>query len=81
MEASSNGHITVDRDAIKIPDLVLFESLGAKSASQADLVAFLDRVVVGGISQVPLHRLLEVVQAVRVVMDEMSNPKDGQGKA
>jgi hypothetical protein len=73
--------LKVDLSCLTIGDLVLFDSLRTRQASQAELVAFLDRVVVGGASQLPLTRLGDVMTAIQESVATLGNPVDGQGKA
>ena len=73
--------LKVDLSCLTIGDLVLFDSLRTRQSSQAELVAFLDRVVVGGASELPLTSLPAVMQAITEAMAALGNPKDGQGKA
>ncbi len=72
--------IEVDFSALTIGDLVLFDAFKSNSASQVEMVAFLDRVVVGGASRLPLTRLGEVVTAIAEATKQLANPVDGQGK-
>jgi hypothetical protein len=72
--------ITVDLSCLTIGDLVLFDALRTRQSTQADLVTFLDRVVVGGASRLPLTRLGDVMKAISAGMAQLGNPVDGQGK-
>lgn len=73
--------IKVDLSGLKIKDLALFEKIQNGATSQADLIALLDRVVVGGASELPLTALGDVMQAIREAMGAIARPQDGQGKA
>lgn len=73
--------ITVDLSGLKVKDLILFEQMRSGALSQAAIVELLDRVVVGGASELPLTQLPDVIAAVAAAMADLSNPQDGQGKA
>ena len=73
--------IQVDLSTLKIKDLALFEQAGTNTLSKVALIDLLDRVVVGGASELPLTRLSEIVIAIGKAVAELTNPKDGQGKA
>lgn len=73
--------IRVDLSSLKIKDLALFEKMQGGSTSQGEIIAFLDRVVVGGASELPLTQLGDVMQAISAALDDMAKPRDGQGKA
>ena len=73
--------IKVDLSGLKIKDLALFEQAGTGALSRIELVGLLDRVVVGGASELPLTRLSEILEAIKLAVAEIANPKDGQGKA
>lgn len=73
--------IEVNLSVLKIKDLAFFEDAKAGTLSQRDMIALLDRVVVGGASELPLTVLPDIMAALTQAMSEMSNPKDGQGKA
>lgn len=77
----ANVPIEVDFSSLTIGDLALFDAFKNNSASQADMVKLLDRVVVGGASRLPLTRLKDVVDAVVKATEQLVNPVDGQGKA
>lgn len=74
-------NITVDLSGLKIKDLALFDQARAGALSTAAMVELLDRVVVGGASELPLTQFGEIIAAVTQAMEALSNPKDGQGKA
>lgn len=65
---------TIDMDQVKIPDLVLLERAGNRELSAAEMVAFLDRVVVGGVADVPITRIRAIVDAVRAALDTQIDP-------
>lgn len=73
--------IKIDLSGLKIKDLALFENAKEGGMSQKSMVEILDRVVVGGAAELPLTVLPEVMAALTAAMAELSNPKDGQGKA
>lgn len=73
--------IAVDLSGLKIKDLVLFEQMRTGELAQSRIIELLDRVVVGGASELPLAALPDVIQAVAEAMQAISNPRDGQGKA
>lgn len=73
--------IQVDLSGLKIKDLALFEQAGSGELSRASLVELLDRVVVGGASELPLTALPDILDAIRAKVAEIANPQDGQGKA
>lgn len=73
--------IQIDLSGLKIKDLALFENAKEGGMSQKSMVEILDRVVVGGAAELPLTVLPEVMAALTAAMAELSNPKDGQGKA
>jgi len=67
--------IQIDLSNLKIKDLALFEQAGAGALSRQALVDLLDRVVVGGASELPLTRLSEVLDAIKRAVAEIANPK------
>ncbi len=73
--------IQIDLSGLKIKDIALFESAQAGTLTQTGMLSLLDRVVVGGAGELPLTALKDVMEALSVAVAEMSNPKDGQGKA
>jgi hypothetical protein len=73
--------IKVDLSGLTIGDLRLFDAMQNRQASQDELITFLDRVVVGGASQLPLTRLGDVMAAIQAAVAQIANPVDGQGKA
>lgn len=73
--------IKIDLSGLTIGDLKLFDTFQAGNGGNAQLVDFLDRVVVGGASSLPLASLPEVVEAIKLEVQQLANPKDGQGKA
>jgi hypothetical protein len=73
--------IHIDLSSLKVKDLALFERMQGRTAPQSEIIGFLDRVVVGGASELPLTTLPAVMQAITEAMAALGNPKDGQGKA
>lgn len=67
--------ITIDLAGLKIKDLVLFDKIRTGEMSQAAIVELLDRVVVGGASELPLTQLNQVLEAVTKALGEIANPK------
>lgn len=72
-------NIEIDLSGLKIKDLVLFENAG--KMTQTQLVELLDRVVVGGASELPLTQLRTIIAAVKAKFQELSNPLDAEKKA
>jgi len=79
--ADGSLNLKVDLSNLKIKDLILFEEMQGKDVSQADIVRFLDRVVVGGVGEFPLARFPDVMDAITREITKIKNPTDGQGKA
>lgn len=77
----SVDEIKIDLSGAKNRDLILFEKFKTGSASQEMLLEFLDRVVVGGASELPLTTFRPIIEAVAKELELLGNPKDGQGKA
>ena len=73
--------IQIDLEKAVNRDMILIEKLGKKEASQTELFEFLDRIVIGGASHLPLTTYGPILEAVARAMSELGNPKDGQGKA
>ena len=67
--------IKIDLSTLKIKDLALFEQAGTGALSRAALVDLLDRVVVGGASELPLTQLSEILEAIKKAVSELANPK------
>lgn len=65
---TTNGHkpekVEVDLSGLTIEDLIFIEAMGAGTAKAADMVAWLDRVVVGGARHRPLTDLQQIVEAI-----------------
>lgn len=66
--------IKVDFSTLTIGDMALFDKFKDNQASNTELVKFLDRVVVGGASHLPLTALQDVMSALQDAVTEMSNP-------
>lgn len=73
--------IRVDLSGLKIKDLALFEKFQSGAGSQSEIIALLDRVVVGGASELPLTMLGDIMAAISRELEIIAKPKDGQGKA
>jgi Mor family transcriptional regulator len=69
--------IRVDLSQLTIGDLRLFDKFQGGDVSNAALVDFLDRIVVGGASHLPLTALSDVMQAVKAEVERQANPKAG----
>lgn len=69
------GAVKVDLSGLKIKDLALFEQAGTGALPRQALVDLLDRVVVGGASELPLTRLPEILEAIKQAVSEIANPK------
>lgn len=67
--------IRIELSGLKIKDLALFEQAGTGALSRQALVDLLDRVVVGGASELPLTRLTEILEAIKKAVAELANPK------
>ena len=67
--------IVIDLSGLKIRDLALFENAAAGAMSTSAIVELLDRVVVGGASDLPLTAFPEVIEAIKQAMEALKNPK------
>ena len=75
--------IAVDLSKSKLSDWALVASAqgGMESAMLPAWIEFLGRVLVAGVDAYRMDQLPDVIKAVAEKLSEMSNPKDGQGKA
>lgn len=67
--------IKIDLSGLKIKDLILFDQLNDPTSSKATMIALLDKVVVGGASELPFTRLTEILEAVTKAVQAVANPK------
>lgn len=77
MSDSAPLSVKVDLSGLTIGDLRLFDQFQGGGATNAALVDFLDRVVVGGASSLPLAALRQVMEAITAEVQSISNPKGG----
>lgn len=79
MTTTPNGHgpIKVDLSGLTIGDLRLFDQFQGGGASNAALVDFLDRVVIGGAAHLPLADLRAVMEAIKTEVQALADPKAG----
>lgn len=73
--AGGTLNLKVDLSGLTIGDLTLFDSFQGGTQSNAALVEFLDRVVVGGARQLPLTALRDVMEAIKAEVGTLANPK------
>lgn len=72
-------NVVIDRTKLLLPDLSLLARIRRAEATDDEVLVMLDRVVVGGISLVPLDALPHVLQAVHAVVYKASEPETPQG--
>jgi len=72
--------IEVNLDAMTIDDLVFLEEAGNAKVKMAELKAFLDRVVVGGVGHLPIKALKDVAEAITDAVQAEANPTTDDGK-
>ena len=70
--------IEINLDAVTFGD---FEKFGGSGLGSTDLVAFLDRVVVGGVRHLPLTMMRPIMDAFKAQMETLGNPLDSEKKA
>jgi len=72
-------NITIDIDAVSIDDLDLLSRIRRKAAHDEEVVAFLRRVVVGGVAAIPRRLLSEVLLTVFDAVYATGNPETDEG--
>lgn len=80
----ADNDIAVDLSKSRLTDWALIASAQGGKMDTASLPAwieFLGRVLVNGADAYRMDQLPEVITAVAAKLGELSNPKDGQGKA
>lgn len=74
----SNGaapiEIKIDLDNLTIGDLETLDSAGRRELPMKDMIAFLERVVVGGVRHLPLSRMGAIIDALGEAIGEATNP-------
>lgn len=74
--APTKLNIVIDRDAFTFADLKLFAASEAGTANEDDVLALLDRCVVGGLDPLPLTAMPQIVEALMQAIGEIRNPKN-----
>jgi len=69
--------IVVNLDAMTFGDM---ELLGSGKAPVSDMIAILDRVVVGGVRHLPLTAMKSIMDAIKAETEKLANPEDSTGK-
>lgn len=69
--------VEINLEAVTFGD---FEKFGGSGLDTSDLVAFLDRVVVGGVRHLPLTMMRPIMDAFKAQMDTLGNPLDAEKK-
>ena len=70
--------VEINLDAVTFGD---FEKFSGSGLGSTDLVAFLDRVVVGGVRHLPLTMMRPIMDAFKAQMETLGNPLDSEKKA
>ncbi len=73
--AAAPIEVRVSLSGLKIRDLRLFDEFKNGTAPMSALVEFLDRVVVGGASELPLTLMPEIMRSVQTEVEALANPK------
>lgn len=70
--------IVVNLDKLLIGDLRTLDRAGRRDLPTGELIDFLDKIVEGGVSHLPLYRLNEITDALGEAVTQSTNPKNSK---
>ena len=79
-ESTTNIDIKINLDRLTVGDMFLMEELSTRGddpSSRMEMLRFLDRIVEGGIMDLPLTSLSAVMEALRAELDKLTADVEG----